>query len=382
MNLFFKDFSVSQPVINRNSRNKIVSFGERNTFPDELMKMVNESPLQSAILNNKYVYTIGASLQKNACPLAPNPEYGWYDLIKRCAYDYTIFEAFAVQIIPNKGLSSFSFYHTPISQIRLGQYNDANTIEKAYLCADWSRSTNSNTIEIKMWGTETPKQGEKYLAYFRPYKTNELFYHIPSYYSAANWMLVDAALSTYYNNFIHNNFSANLAIKFPTEPTEDKKEELYKNLEKSFGGSHNAGNILCLFGENEVLPSIEPIESANADLYNQVSETVLKYIVSANRLTSPILAGLSTSSGFSSKSDEIIAAIALYKLTVIASDRQFILDKLNSLLELNGFDRTLVIEDYDLRAEFEGETKENDEIEANGLNADDNNNVKTTESNE
>ena len=211
-----------------------------------------------------------------------------------------------------------------------------------------------------MFGLEQPKKGERYLLYFKPYDPSELYYAVPKWYSAANWILADIALSRYYNNYIRNNFSANLAITFPEDIDEDKREELYQMLMDSFGGESNAGNIILLFGQNGTNPEISSVESVNADLYQNVCDTVLKYIVSANRLTSPILAGLSTSSGFSSKSDELIAAYSLYSLTVIDDIRTFIMDKMNYLLMLNGQPRCLVLQDYNFRDEFEGITAEND----------------------
>ena len=143
-------------------------------------------------------------------------------------------------------------------------------------------------------------------------------------------------------------------------------------MQASFGGESNAGNILLLVGENGVAPTIQNIESVDADLYNSVTDVVLKYIVAANRLTSPILAGLATSAGFSSKSDEIIAAYTQYKLTVIDEDRNFIMDKINFLLQLNGYPRVLEIKDYDIRKEFEGQTASNDAVEAEVTDTDNN----------
>ena len=181
--------------------------------------------------------------------------------------------------------------------------------------------------------------------------------------SCANWVLADIALSKYYLNYIKNNFSANLSIAYPNEPDDDKKQEIYDMLNASFAGEDNAGSILLLFGENGVLPTTSSIESKDADLYQNVCDTVLKYIVAGNRLISPILAGLATSSGFSSKSDEIISAYTLYKLTVIDEIRNFVMDKINFLLQLNGYPRCLVLQDYNFAKEFEGSTAMNDEKE-------------------
>jgi hypothetical protein len=106
-------------------------------------------------------------------------------------------------------------------------------------------------------------------------------------------------------------------------------------------------------------------------LYNSVCDTVKLAIVSANRLTSPILAGISTSSGFSSKSDEIIAATVQYRLTVINSDRQFVMDKMNDMLSMNGLPRVLTIQDYNLQEEFLGNVEENTDKLNEGTGASD-----------
>lgn len=373
-NIFQRDFSVCQPFIDKATRRDWVRFGEDNLYPQLCLDLANSSPLQKAIMENKLSYMYGAGLAKTEDNIyTPNLSEGWDSLVYKCMTDYVYLNAFAVQVILNEGGNSFSFYHQPVDQVRLGQYNEYNIIEKAYLCTNWAKiySRRDNIAEIKMWGSEQPKKGERYLMYFKRHQLGEYYYAVPQWMSAANYIMADAALSQYYNNYIHNNFSANLAIKYPTEPPEEKKAEIYKALQASFGGSENAGNILLLFGENGVNPEISAIESVNADLYNSVCDTVKLAIVSANRLTSPILAGISTSSGFSSKSDEIIAATVQYRLTVINSDRQFVMDKMNDLLSMNGLPRVLTIQDYNLQEEFLGNVEENTDKLNEGTGASD-----------
>lgn len=369
-NIFQRDYSIPQPFIDKATRRDWVRFGYDNLYPQQCIDLANESPLQKAILENKLSYMYGAGPQEIVDTITqPNVKDTWGELLYKCMVDYTYLEAFAVQVIISKSGDRYIFYHQPVDQVRLGQYNQHNFIEKAYLCSNWAKANRDLIAEIKMWGTEQPKKGERYLMYFKKHKVGEYYYAIPSWMSAANYIAADASLSQYYNNYIKNNFSSNMVIKFPTEPDEDKKKELYDNLMSSFGGSHNAGNILLLFGENGVIPEISPVESVNADLYNSVADTIKLAIVSANRLTSPILAGIATSSGFSSKSDEIIAATVQYRLTVINSDRQFILNEFNNFLSMNGDDRVLTINDYNLTEEFEGQIDENNEKVNEGIGA-------------
>lgn len=360
-NITQRDYSIYAPFIDKQTRRDWVKFGYDNQYPQLCLDLANSSPLQKSILENKLSYLYGAGLAETVKSIySPNMTESWGELLYKCMTDWCYLNAFALQCIVSESGNKYLFYHQPVDQIRLGNYSDKNIIENAYICADWRKANkNKNVVEIKMWGSETPKKGERYLMYFKRHQLGEYYYAIPQWMSAANYVAADAALAQYYNNYIRNNFSANLAIKFPTEPDEEKKKELYENLQESFGGSENAGAILCLFGENGSLPEISSIESVNADLYNSVVDTIKLAIVSANRLTSPILAGISTSTGFSSKSEEIIAATVQYRLTVINSDRQFILDKFNDLLTMNGIDRVLSIQDYNLAKEFEGSIEDN-----------------------
>lgn len=380
----FRDYSFANPYIDKMTRRDTwVKFDVDNLYPERVMEIVNSSPLQKSILESKKTYILGAGLEPTDENIyTPNMLETWQELIEKCTNDFVYLNAFAVQVILNESGNRFSFYHQPVSQVRLGNYNEKNFIEKAYLCTDWRKAQrNRNVVEIPMFGTETPQKGKAYLMYFKPEQVGEYYYAIPDYMSASNYILADAALSQYYNNYIHNNFSANLAIRFPIEPTEEKKQELYENLVKSFGGSENAGNILCLFGEGGVVPEISSIESVNADLYNSVVDIIKLALVSANRLTSPILAGIVTSSGFSSKSDEMIAAYSLYKLTVINHARHFILQGFNKMLEMNGHNRVLKLIDFDIRKEFEGQTEENDLVEdkGNAVGQEENNNANEQE---
>ena len=371
--IIFRDYSFDKPYIDKMTRrDSWVKFDYDNQYPERVLDMVNSSPLQKSILESRKTYILGAGLDKvDENVYTPNMYESWIDLIEKCVSDYVYLNAFAVQVILNESGNRFSFYHQPVQQVRFANYNDKNFIEKAYLCTDWRKAQkNKNVVEIPMFGSETPKKGKAYLLYFKPDQVGEYYYGIPEYMSAANYIMADAALSQYYNNYIHNNFSANLALRFPTEPTEEKKEELYENLRRSFGGAENAGNILLLFGENGVVPEINSIESVNADLYNSVVDIIKLALVSANRLTSPILAGISTSSGFSSKSDEMIAAYTLYKLTVINSERAFLLKGFNKMLEMNGHSRVFKLLDFDIRKEFEGQTANNDVVEDEGNNVD------------
>lgn len=376
INLFMSDFSFDSPTIqDTRYRNRLVPFDVDNYFPQRLLEAVSESPMQTAILENRINFLWGAGFSETKeCIYQPNMQDTWAELFQKCARDFVYFGAFAIQVILNKSGNRFSFYHTPVEQVRLAAYDENNRIPKAFLCTDWRKTNRDRVVEVPMWGSETPRQEKQYLMYIKPWRNGEYYYAVPYWFSCINYVLADGALSKYFCNYIKNGFSSSLSITFPTEPDEEKKAEIYENLRANFTGEKAAGNIMVLFGENGVLPTIGSIDASTktAELYNSIVDTIKLALVSGNRLTSPILAGISTSSGFSDKAAEIIASETFYRLTVINAERQFLLNKFNDLLQMNGLPRVLTIEDYNIQKELEGNgTEENTDKINEGVGADD-----------
>ena len=375
-NINFADYTFDAPVIDggRGYRDW-VRFDYDNLFLERLLQVVSESPMQSAILNNRVNYIWGAGFAEVKDNIyTPNMQETWSQLFQKCIRDYVYAGAIALQLILTESGNRFSIYHIPITHVRLGRYTDRNIIEEGYLCSDWRKTTRDRVVKIKMWGSETPRKGERYLMYLKPYKPSEYTYAIPYWFSGIQYAMADAALSRYFNNYIRNGFSSSLSITFPTEPDESKKAEIYENLRANFTGENAAGNIMVLFGENGIQPTIGSIDAGTktAELYNAITDTIKLALVSANRLTSPVLAGISTSTGFSSKSEELIAAEVMYRLTVINPERQWLLEQFNNLLGMNGLPRVLTIQDYNLQEEFNGAgTEDNTDKLNEGVGADD-----------
>lgn len=376
ISLFMSDFSFESPTIqDTRYKNRLVPFDYDNLFPNRLLEAVSESPMQTAILENRINFLWGAGFaETKECIYQPNMQDTWAELFQKCARDFVYFGAFAIQVILNQSGNRFSFYHTPVEQVRLAAYDENNRIPKAFLCTDWRKTNRDRVVEIPMWGSETPRQGQQYLMYIKPWRSGEYYYAVPYWFSCINYILADGSLSKYFCNFIKNNFSSSLSITFPTEPDEEKKREIYDNLRANFTGEKAAGNIMVLFGENGIQPTIGSIDASTktAELYNSIVDTIKLALVSANRLTSPILAGITTSSGFSDKAAEIVASETFYRLTVINQERQFLLDKFNSFLQMNGLPRVLTIQDYNITKELEGTgTEDNTDKINEGVGADD-----------
>lgn len=375
-NINMKDHSVKKPYFDRFLKVGAVSFDTDNLYPDRILEKVEESPTQSAILENLTNYIYGLGLKDWEADIQqPNFSESWDSLLKKCITDYVYFNAFAIEVIPNELGDRFSYYHIPVMQVRCGQYNERNQIEEYYLSSDWTVNSwmSRKVKKIKAWGIEQPQRGEAYLMYVREYKPNQYYYALPSYLPALNWVMADGAIARFTNNFISNNMSAGKVVTFPEDISDERKQELYDAIAECFGGSENAGSTLVLFGEGGVAPTVNTLESKDSDLYIDVHDMVIRALCTANQITNPNLLGIHDSSGFSSQSEEMITAYTLYLNTVVIPKRTFILTKINDLLSLNGYPRVFLINDLNLQKELEGNEVANDNKEEEAVQADNEN---------
>ena len=103
-------------------------------------------------------------------------------------------------------------------------------------------------------------------------------------------------------------------------PDPESREEIYDEITMAFRGSENAGKAFIAFSQDkDHEPTITPIQSANDQYYVALESRITSRILSAHRITSPLLLGLyhEGGTGLGSNKDEIETAYAHFTSTVI-----------------------------------------------------------------
>ena len=343
----------SYPTFSKNIKGWI-NYDKDNLLPQRIIELNNQSAINKAVIENKVTYICGAGVDDSEYYGMPNPNDDWDSLIEKIAKDYVSFGGFCFQVILNKNGKSVSLYHTDFSKIRIGQINEYGINLSFFLSNDWTKTSGKYApVEIQAYGSEELKKGVPYLYYYRDYEPSLDYYPIPQYYSALNYIEADGLLGKFYRNSINNGFVPSTIITMPSNPSEEQKGQFQKDIQDSYSGTNGANSIVVLWGESqEVKPVVTSYTASNnADLYNNVDEIIFQKIISAHRLTSPTLAGLSGSGNLSGNANEIINAYTLYNYTVIHKLRRKILDTLNQFIINNGY-KKLVIFDLDIVGEL------------------------------
>ena len=333
-----------------------INYGRNNLFPQEIIALNGNSAVNNAILQGKVTFICGKGICDTSEGVGnyvgqPNCHETWDELIEKIAVDYTIFGGFAFQVILNNDGVTVSLFHQDFSTVRMATPDEEGNIGSYFIAYDWSRTTGKDKpIEIEAWcGINEAQTGKAYLFYYADYQPGLRFYPIPSFYPAIHYVKADGALGEFYNNSIENGFTPSVVISVPGNPGEEEKAKFQRQVEETFGGAKNACNILVIWGENDaVKPSIMPFNSStNADLYNNIEGIIFQKIISAHRLNSPTLAGVSGSGNLSGNAAEIVNAFILYNYSVIEQLRRKIVDTLNKFTKINGLGQ-LMVEELDV----------------------------------
>lgn len=344
------------PKIANNKSGGWVTFGPKNLFPQDIIKFNARSPVNSSIIESTVTYICGKGVRDTAKDAGnyvgrPNPNESWDDIIEPLAKDYKTFGGFYFQVIKNNNGTTVSLYHQDFSTVRIGRLDDKGNPATWRISNDWTKTSGNNApIELEAWEAfDKAEEGKAYLFHFWNYSAGLPRYCVPDWFAAMEYVKADGTLGEFYNNSIDNGFTPSVVIKMPSNPDEAKKEAFQKEMEDAFSGAKGASSIVILWGENtDVKPDIIPFNaSANADIYNNVESIIFQKIISAHRLASPTLAGVSGSGNLSGNAAEIIDAYVLYNYTVIEKMRRKILDKLNIFTRINGL-AELTIQELDV----------------------------------
>lgn len=337
------------PTFSKNTKGWI-NYDRDNLLPQRIIELNNESAINKAIIANKVTYICGAGVKDGEYYGQPNPNDDWDSLIEKIAKDYVTFGGYAFQVILNENGKTVSLYHTDFSKIRVGQVNEYGVNVSFFLSNDWRKTFGKYApVEIKAYGSEEMAKGTSYLYYYKDYEPSLDYYPVPQYYSALNYIEADGLLGRFYRNSINNGFVPSTIITMPSNPSEEQKDQFQRDIESSYSGTNGANSIVVLWGESqEIKPVVTSYTASNnADLYNNVDEIIFQKIISAHRLTSPTLAGLSGSGNLSGNANEIVNSYTLYNQTVIQQLRRRILDTLSMFTINNGY-KPLVIDDLSI----------------------------------
>ena len=160
----------------------------------------------------------------------------------------------------------------------------------------------------------------------------------PDYAQADTYMDIQILLSEFHLGQINEGFFPSVIIEVPGLPEQyeyvekngvstkvetDEWRDFYERFTKFYKGAKGSGKMIFVTKDNEQSIVIHKFDSStNVDLFNNLDKISNQKILSAHRLSSPTLLGVSGSGTLSGNAGEIATATELFVNTVIIPDYQ------------------------------------------------------------
>lgn len=328
------------------SRNAYVEFGIEgmDDFFTTLIKRYETSPTNQACIDGCTDLIYGKGVKaKDRLDLE---EYLYTltseDEIRKIVFDYKLFGNAAIQVVFDDSRTRIiNFYHLPIDTIRAEKVNDDGVIPGFYYSADWTNKKIKPKY-IPAFG-QNEYEDDVQVIYMKRYAPGKFYYGIPDYYSSIQYCAVEEEVSNLHLNNILNNFMPSTIINFNGGVPGVEEQMLVENsIANKFTGTTNAGRFILSFNDNpEYKTTVEMLRPENLhQQYDFIAEEASRKIMLAHRITSQMLFGIKTASGFSSNADELKTSYEVMLALVIQPFQQEIVTAIQGILEFNNVDAT------------------------------------------
>ncbi len=329
---------VRPPLMEDKSRDWVMN-GRLNQYYNYIIDRNNGSPTNASINESYTTLIYGKGLRTSSGALGAE---GWGRLqtilrpreLRKMVRDFQVFGEFSFEIIESKGGELHSLTHVPKEMLIPAIANEKNEIEKYWFSRNWQKYTDIDYTPISFPAFGAQKGNSMFVA--RPYTVGNEYFGSPDYSSGLVFAEIEEELSNMYISSIKNGLSAGYIINIPngTNYTPEEKEEFERQVKKKLTSSSNSSNFIISFNDQEVAIDVTPfpVNSSVHKQWDTLTEQAKTQLMTAHRVISPSLVGLSSASGFSSVADEMDMSERQTIKRVIKPKQDFVIESLEEVL--------------------------------------------------
>ena len=338
--------SYTSPVVVETNREAWVEYGESNNHYQFLIDRYSNSATNNAVINNICRLIYGKGLTATNASIKPNDYAQFLSIIdgedlKRVIFDLYMLGQCAVQVHYDKSHKIvLRAYHTPIQLLRPEKCNKHGEIEAYYYSDNWSDPRKFVPQRIDYFGTS--KKEIEILCY-APYTAGMKYFSAVDYQGGIDYALLEEKIAEYLINEVTNSFAPTTIVNFNNgTPTDEQKDEISNSVIQKLTGS-TGKKIVISFNENEsTKTTIDSVPLNDApDHYQYLSDECTAKILRAHNVTTPLLFGVSTSTGFSSNADEMKTGSVLFDNMVIKPKQEAVINMIKKIMLFNGINLSL-----------------------------------------
>lgn len=362
-----------------------IRYGDDDNLPLRIALAVENSPAASACIGTISQFITGSRFTDKKLMALKVDDSGTtlWELHNMLSKSVAIFEGFAANSKFERGGGVRQWMHmgfescrfafpenelSPIiSEIIYNPYVGTSEFKKDY-------TERYNVWDEKKRDEQIANEGEKYrgqVYYWGNTSPIHRFYPVPAYWSAKNWISIDAKIQESHESNLDNGWFQSVLMtvigdpnqwttnpEHQTEFTDDNGQKQFKStktvgqefaevMSKNFSGSKKMGTVMVQWAANEAAaPKVEAFPTtANADLFLALQDLTTKNITIAFRVPS-ILANISEGVSLGSGGSEMQKAVELMQSRVISFQERLMLFYNEIMLPSMGQTGEVIIEHF------------------------------------
>jgi hypothetical protein len=343
----FKFDQVPLPVYKEVKGKEYIYYGEKNDYPNYLLRVYNNSAKHNAIVTGKVDYICGNGWSVKAeDEMQKAKAFGLIDrintkqeslneLTKKLVTDLSIFGGYYLQVIWTKATGEIAeLYHVDYYKVRT---NIDNT--EFYVSDNWIKNDNVNPRPdfdtFPAFDPNNPTGSQ--ILYFKEYRAGANTYSLPDYRGAISYIELDISIGEYHLNTINNGmFSSKLINLNGGKVSQEEEDRIERQFKDKFAGSKNAGKFMLAFNDSkENEPSIIDLSGTELDKhFDLLNKTVQQEIFTGHKITSPMLFGVKTEGQLGGRA-ELREASELFQNTYVNAKQRSLEEIVNYLLKFN-----------------------------------------------
>ena len=322
--------------VERVDRGGWVSFGVNNLFPQYLRELSESSPVHGSLCISIGDMIAGKGITSNTGQdrIDALDVYGQY---YAASHDFKKYGGYFVEVIYSNDRKTIAkLKHLPFEECRIAVEGEDEEVIGIYHSEDWAntRKKKNRPTFIPKFNPSMAVQEPSQVLWKFAYTSGQI-YPNPDYWSAVNYIELERQIGMYHvNNIMNGLFPSFIISFFNGQIPPDQQWDMKRDWEKLLTGARNAGKFLMTFNERDTpKPDITSFPLSDADKqYQFLSEESTSKVMVAHRITTPLIFGIRTQSGFGSNKDEMAVGLEIFTNQVIEPAQRLIIKGFTEIL--------------------------------------------------
>lgn len=328
------------PELTESKDGDYVQYGDKNSYYKFLIDRYTNSATNNAVINGVSRLIYGKGLTALDAASKPNDYASFITMFKsedvrKLVIDLKMLGQCAMQVLYSKDHKKvISVQHISVHLLCPEKCNKEGEIANYYYSDNWDNVKEYAPMKIPAFNTSN---SDTEILFVKPYSVGMKYFSGVDYQGGLPYATLEEEIAQYLITETQNSFSGTKIVNVNGgRYTDEQQDDISNKIKSSLTGSKGQ-KVIVAFNENQELATTVvdiPLNDAPKH-YEYLSTESRDKILTAHNITSPLMFGIITGTGFSSNADELATSMTAFDNTIVRSFQDLLIDAFDSVLAFN-----------------------------------------------